>query len=245
MEGKPLSEIVVQFTSPELVPHGYIDENLSKYTGAEQLPELHSSASNLLSQLDHHSQEITWQLETAIGELVRSTSRLEYEVELLKSDVDGLEVDIQDSTRPKFNNLVESGNNLNEASLEKLRKLDRVKANMQKVKQVFEQAKSFDETAIGQEIMTMVNNGKTDSALSKLGYWESLCIVWKGTAMYNGRINFVKGLRKRVQAVITSAEDDERSRSSMEEFPSRPDSANSDVNKSYYGLIGQIQRKIF
>lgn len=246
MNKKPVVDIVEQFSSSDLVPHGYIDENLSKYTGEEQLPELHSSASNLLSELDNYSEEITWQLENTMGELVRSTNRLNYEVELLKSDVNGLALDMRETTGPKMKSLLKEAER--DSSLEQLKRLDIVKANMEKVRQVFEDAKAFDEQKITQEVLNMLNNGNNEAALARIDHWESVCQVWKSTTVYNAKTSFINGLRKRVQAIVSAAKEEDsniNSSSAVSEVPSRLDSASSDVNKSYYGLINQLQRKIF
>lgn len=245
-----MADVIIEFNSEDLVAHGYIDKQLPKYTGADQLPELHSSASNLLSKLDHYSEEVTWQLETALGDLVRSTNRLEYEVELLKSDVSGLAADIEDSTGPKIQTLATSNNDTSRESLEQLRKLDLVKSKMESVKKVFEQAKLFNETSVRQEIMALVNDKKLTAALARIDLWESICQIWKGTDKYNEKVNFMNGLRKRVETIMTASEQDQEIASpdnitEDENGPLRPDSATSEANKSYYGLIGQIKGKIF
>lgn len=95
-------EILTQFSNPELASHAYLDLYFQKWTPLKQLSELHSQSSQLLSQLDHATEDLTWQLEDIMTELKKSGPRLTYQVELLKSGVAGLVADIEDIAAPKI-----------------------------------------------------------------------------------------------------------------------------------------------
>lgn len=62
-------EILTQFSNPELASHAYLDLYFQKWTPLKQLSELHSQSSQLLSQLDHATEDLTWQLEDIMTEL--------------------------------------------------------------------------------------------------------------------------------------------------------------------------------
>ena len=94
---KSTKELLEIFSDPELVSHGYLDTSLEGYNPLTQQAELHSATSQLLSELDHASQELTWELEDTMSVLKKSGPRLNYEVELLRSGVAGLVSDLDET----------------------------------------------------------------------------------------------------------------------------------------------------
>ncbi|ANB11662.1 hypothetical protein AWJ20_4483 [Sugiyamaella lignohabitans] len=255
------SEIISKFSDPELVPHVLLDTTLPKYKSTEQLPELQSSASQLLSQLDTYSQDITYQLETVLSELVRAKSRLNYEIDLLKSDLSALSNTTSIEARTQIE--AASGSARTAKVISRLEKLDTVKRNMQKTQQIFTEAKNFDESKITSTVLSLVESGDIEAALAKLDSASEICLVWKGTALYTQRTKFIAGLRKRVDAIIaekhrTSTSTPPPSGLSQLQSQSQPSTGttpqprsstaspvSSTTADSYYSLIGQFQKKIF
>lgn len=243
-------DIIDQFSDVDLVPHGFLDLSLPPYKSTDQLSDLHSKSSKLLSELDHYSQDITWKLETALGELSRSGKRLNYEVEMLKSEVSGLVSDVDEQAAPMVKNLVDKSSPDDADS--RLQVLDTVRSRMLEVQKIFEEASRYDENRITNDVVTAINGGHLDVAESQIQHIEKLIEIWKGTSVYDSRVKFVAGLKKRLRAIV----DSNSSRGTMSEPTSRlasasplPDTVKSQTpdnsSEGYYGLINQLQRKIF
>jgi hypothetical protein len=255
-----MAEPVEQFADADLVPHGFLDTNLPRYKSIDQLPELHTAASKLLSQLDNYSQDITWQLESVLSELSHVRNRLNYELELLRGDVIGLAKDVA-MARPTVENTVQLP--ADSKPIAQLERLDRAKQQMEAVQRVFVEAKQFDEQKITSDVMSLIDSGNLDAALAKVERAAELCQVWKGTNGYGGKLKFVTGLRKKVETIIsTEPSSPTGSRPSSQagsQAGARPDSPATSRpsssqqgspegavgSDSYYSIIGQFQRKIF
>lgn len=237
-------KIIEQFGNPELIPSEYIDGLLPKYRQGEKLDNLHSQASDLLSQLDHHSQDLTMQLEQLTAELIRASKKVNYEVELLKSDVEGLANKVDTVDKTKVDKLKQQ---LDTTTVDRLQRLDVVKTRMNDVQKVFEQTKRFDEGKITEAVIQCINQGDTKAAYNEIDRVAELIQVWKDTSVYPARQRFVTGLRKRVENSVNEKKE-QQSRASTPNIPSRtstPNAEHRDSSDSYYGgFLGQFTRRM-
>ncbi|CAN6632913.1 hypothetical protein TRVA0_013S03092 [Trichomonascus vanleenenianus] len=246
---KTTDQIVEQFSDPELVPHGYIDSALTQHSSSSSnLDKLHSSASQLLSQLDHYSQDLTWQLENITNELIRVSNKVSYEVELLRSDVQGLTTDLDKQSVQNVRRL-ESDTE----TVSKLKKLDKVTLRMNEVQQVFADAKAFDEDSITAEVMGLVHSGNGQNALDRLDQIYQLCQVWKGTSIYPTRMKFINELRSRIDKIV---QDKNQQAQQQGKLPLSPKLQTSPTiqqqqqqqqqkqSDSYYGLFGSFTKRM-
>lgn len=222
-------EILSQFSDPNLASHAYLDVHFQKYNQMTQLQELHSQSSQLLSQLDHATEDLTWQLEDIMTDLKKSGPRLSYQIELLKSGVAGLVSDIEEIASPKIEEIKrrrdaevnedkhdsESKSNKKDIitaatipggqavssnpTIARLQQLETVRSRMKQVESVLQKAQTFDEIELTNSIVSSIENGDLEGALTTVGEAAELIQVWKGTSVYNGRAKFVAQLRKRLR----------------------------------------------
>lgn len=82
-------QVLEQFSNDDLVSHSYLDQSLPKCE-EKNIQQLQSSASQLLSQLDYHSQDLTWTLDGLLTKLTQSQNKIRYQIELLTGDLDSL-----------------------------------------------------------------------------------------------------------------------------------------------------------
>ncbi|KAA8910652.1 hypothetical protein TRICI_004086 [Trichomonascus ciferrii] len=245
-ELKTTEQVIARFCDPELVPHGFLDSSLPAFENSSQLSELHSRASTLLSQLDHHSQELTWQLEGLTGELLRASTKVNYVIEILRSDVAGLVSEVDEVAGPKVQRLKDIENQND--TIKKLQMLVKVKERMLSVRKVFEEAKSFNEQELSATVDKLIENESYDSAIEKINRAQGLVEVWKGTNVYSSRVKFINALHKRVQAAKDEkAGLNKRQSSSTNTTPkssmdsSRP---STPATTDGYGFFGQLSRRM-
>lgn len=263
-------QVLETFSDPDLVSHGYLDTALEQYNPLTQQAELHSATSQLLSQLDHASQELTWKLESTMSELCKSGPRLNYEVELLRSGVAGLVSDIEEveegerknksanSENDKDSSKDSSNNENSEATMamRRLQQLEKVRHKMQEVEAVLREAQQMDqpegEQAITSEIILLVDAGDLEGAVKKVERLAELVPVWKGTARYSAKVKFVGTLRKRIEEAAAAVDGGTaRTLSATEQQQTdrtrNPDSARNSPgpeSEGYYGLLGHIRGRI-
>lgn len=245
-ELKTTEQVVERFCDPELVPHGFLDSTLPAFENNAQLSELHSKASTLLSQLDHHSQELTWKLEGLTGELLRASTKVSYVIEILRSDVAGLVSEVDEVAGPKVQRLKDIENQND--TIKKLQMLVKVKERMVSVRKVFEEAKAFNEQELSATVDKLIENESYDTAVEKINHAHKLAEVWKGTNVYSSRVKFINGLHKRVQtAKDEKADVSRRQSSSTNTTPkssidsSRP---STPAATDGYGFFGQLSRRM-
>src|SRR5699024_10195974 len=137
--------------------------------------DLHSKATSLLSQLDHHSQNLTWKLENLTEELVRASTKISYEIEILRSDVSGLTHEVDGISGPKIQTLrdIENKND----TIQKLRNLVKVKERMEQVQKIFIDAKEYDEKELGELVDKLIETESYQKAIEKIDNAEELCGV--------------------------------------------------------------------
>lgn len=299
-------EILSQFSDPNLASHAYLDVHFQKYNQMTQLQELHSQSSQLLSQLDHATEDLTWQLEDIMTDLKKSGPRLSYQIELLKSGVAGLVSDIEEIASPKIEEIKrrrdaevnedkhdsESKSNKKDIitaatipggqavssnpTIARLQQLETVRSRMKQVESVLQKAQTFDEIELTNSIVSSIENGDLEGALTTVGEAAELIQVWKGTSVYNGRAKFVAQLRKKIEVALGQQDaqesqgmgsgpgsatsplpESERSskwyrgsnstNNSNSPASSRPETPNSNSktqDEGYYGIFGQLSRKI-
>ncbi|VVT55409.1 uncharacterized protein SAPINGB_P004582 [Magnusiomyces paraingens] len=253
-------EILKKFSDPDLAAHAYLDLSFQKYNPMTQQAELHSQSSQLLSQLDHATEELTWNLETIMNELKKSGPRLTYQIELLRTGVSGLVSDIEEIASPQIETIKKTRevDTEQDQTVARLQQLETVRKKMCQVETVLKEAREFDEEVLTKEVSRLIDEGDMESALQKVEHAAELIQVWKGTSIYTGRAKFVAQLRKKIETALGQKDstnlsrqqkNDRPSRSSNSPAVSRPGtpsgSKKSNENEgSYYGLLGQLQRKI-
>lgn len=252
------------FSDPDLVPHGYLDTRLESYNPLTQQPELHSATSQLLSQLDHAAQDLTWRLEETMDGLKRSGPRLEYEVELLRSGVMGLASEVGEVPAKTTPTTTTKDGEANKPSTEKeamgrLRQLDQVRQKMKQVAEVLAEAETAfaDEHALTREITTLLDQNSAEGlefAVRRVERLAELAQVWKGTGQYAARARVVSGLRKRVEeaaaAVTGSApgalqqQQQQRQAAVAGRGSSPGPNQQQQEQDGYYGLLGQLRGRM-
>lgn len=248
---KTTKELLEIFSNPDLVSHGYLDTSLEGYNPLTQQAELHSATSQLLSELDHASQELTWELEDTMSTLKKSGPRLNYEVELLRSGVAGLVSDLDEATADGMATTGNDGSDdqaVNE-SMTRLQQLEQVRQRMKKVEQVFNQALKFNQTEEERKVVLLLDNGDIEGAIKRIEELSDLIQVWKGTNVYSARVKFVASLRKRIEDLLSNNEQQQRQQQQQLEqqrsFNNNQGSiGQSESTESYYGLLGQLRGKI-
>lgn len=238
---KSTKEILEIFSDPDLVSHGYIDTALDKFNPLTQQAELHSATSQLLSELDHASQELTWELEETMNVLRKSGPRLSYEVELLRSGVAGLATDLEEVSK---DDTMKKSKNQDDKNMEKLEQLETVRLKMKEVEAVFLEAQKFNPTEEERKIVLLIDNGDIEGAIKSVERLSELIQIWKGTSIYSTRLKFVGELRKRIEDTLSQTEQNKaqqlRNNTSLSK-DSKPDQSEND---GYYGLLGQLRGRI-
>jgi hypothetical protein len=251
---KSTKELLEIFSDPELVSHGYLDTSLEGYNPLTQQAELHSATSQLLSELDHASQELTWELEDTMSVLKKSGPRLNYEVELLRSGVAGLVSDLDETA---VDGQAEAGGGAANEIMTRLQQLEKVRQRMREVEQVFSRAIKFNQTEEERKVVLLLDNNDIEGAIKAVEGLSELVQVWKGTSVYSARVKFVASLRKRIEDLLSSNEQQQRQQQQpqpqqQQQQPQQQRShyanqglpGQSESTEGYYGLLGQLRGKI-
>lgn len=247
---KSTKELLEIFSDPELVSHGYLDTSLEGYNPLTQQAELHSATSQLLSELDHASQELTWELEDTMSVLKKSGPRLNYEVELLRSGVAGLVSDLDETN---VSGQTESSSGAATESMTRLQQLEKVRQRMTEVEQVFSRALKFNPTEEERKVVLLLDNNDIEGAIKAVEGLSELVQVWKGTSVYTARVKFVTSLRKRIEDLLSTNEQQQRQQQQKQQqqqqqqrsnYTNQSSSGQNENTDGYYGLLGQLRGKI-
>lgn len=153
----------------------------------------------------------------------------------------------------------------------RLRQLEIVHAKIKETQEVFDRASKFDEVALANQVADLIDRGDIEAALKAVESAAELIQVWKGTSIYQTRAKFLAQLRKRIETVLENQDSSNRnnttsglSTTGTENFGSSSRASTPGVSSSrpgtprqkqqqqqqqqggdsYYGIFGQIQRKI-
>lgn len=262
-------DILARFSDPDLAAHAYLDVTLRRHNPLTQQAELHSQSAQLLSQLDHATEELTWRLEALMAELKRSGPRLAYQLELLRSGVAGLVADVADVAAPHVAGIgrARARDQAADQAVARLQQLETVRRRMGQARAVLQEVQAFDEAALAAEVARLVDDEEDrdlEAALRVVERAAELLQVWKGTSVYAARAKFVAQLRKKIEAAVAQPRD----AAAQEQQGQGPDAGarqragtaspagsrpgtpaggarrSQESEGSYYGLLGQLQRKI-
>lgn len=267
----PTDQILKKFSNPNLAAHAFLDVTLQNFNPLTQQAELHSQSSQLLSQLDHATEELTWKLEDLMNDLKKSGPRLTYQIELLRSSVSGLVTDIEEASSPKIQAIkkvreADTGEDGN--TVARLQQLETVRQRMKQTEKLLKDAQSFDELTLGNNVAKLIEENNIEGALKEVEEAAVLIQIWKGTSIYQGRAKFVAQLRKRIEMALGQQDllqqqqyqdSDGQDLSSNRRQLARTDTGSPSISRpgtpsgnsrrsqdteGYYGLLGQLQRKI-
>ncbi|KAK9457312.1 hypothetical protein V1511DRAFT_493290 [Dipodascopsis uninucleata] len=206
------------FTNSSLTPLSYLNSSLPHYHPPDNsLSKLHTEAVSLLSTLDQATQELIAKLERIVTEMLGSSNRLRYEVELLSGDVETLDASITNELEPKVIEELASKS----PAMERLEMLELVRKRLVEVLKTFEEAKQLDEdirkslapsggsivvSDTESKLRELLSQGKFKLANDQVERLQALIQVWKGTLEYSQKVEFVNGMRNLVQDIITRSE---------------------------------------
>ncbi|KAK7203365.1 hypothetical protein BZA70DRAFT_269229 [Myxozyma melibiosi] len=198
------------FSNPSLTPTSYLNSILPSYRGSSTtLPQMHTEAVNILSSLDHTTQELIKKLEKVVTEMLSSSTRLKYEVELLAGDVEQLDTTINKELKPRVESEVAQKN----PAMQRLEMLELVRRRLVEVITTFEEAKKVDvdlrqQNGQGMEdnVRQLLSEDKFKLANDEVERLEKVIEVWNGTQEYAAKAEFVGRLRKLVQDTVSRSE---------------------------------------
>ncbi|ODQ67119.1 hypothetical protein NADFUDRAFT_64294 [Nadsonia fulvescens var. elongata DSM 6958] len=248
------------FSQCDLVPHVYIDTNLSSESlgdngsthdllSPEYMQRLFEASGDLLAQLDHGSQELTKRLETLAAKLATSGRRLTYDISLLKSELASLQNAIDDDMQPRIHQLVAEVSQ--DKVIDKLTDLDQVKRGLEQVIILFDEADMFDESGVTKDVNVLIERGDYKGALAKLDRVDEVCKIWQGTNVFPRRVQFLADLRNRLVEAQAKANPTKATVETVLPTSSPANLADKDktddekqTKDSYYSIFGQLGRKI-
>lgn len=186
--------LIADFAETTHLPTTYINSSLSAVGSQAQISE---AANALLDDLEAASTLASAKLSALVDDMLRMAPRLGYEVELLRSDLQGMHNVVQ-GVEPKRQILAGKG----EVTIAKINLLDSVKKQMEETGRVFEDAKSWHPPESIEEPMNALIAGKEWAQTSKqIVRYEGLLQVWKGTTEYSKRKAVLDRIRKKLMDV--------------------------------------------
>ncbi|KAK9476038.1 hypothetical protein V1514DRAFT_338055 [Lipomyces japonicus] len=207
------SSILEIFSNPSITPSSYLNSTLPDRR--KPLAQLHTDSVALLSTLDHATQELIAKLEKIGSEMLASSTRLKYEVELLAGDITTMEQKFTDQLKPQVADVVSTKT----AAMIRVEKLEVVRKRLLQVLDIFAQATELRDdvkanltakpgsstSKLEQQVMQLLSEGKFKLASGKVESLEQLIQVWKSTHEYASMQEFVSKLKKLVQEAITTS----------------------------------------
>lgn len=250
-------QVLEQFSNDDLVSHSYLDQSLPKCE-EKNIQQLQSSASNLLSQLDYHSQDLTWTLDGLLTKLTQSSNKIRYQVELLTGDLDSLKMRVDAEQQNKDNETTETSESRDIESLdtqsrditEQLQRYDSARRQMEHVIITLREAKEFDQVKLDAETDRLLVSGETEKALTLVDHALKLVHVWKGTGGYNGRVRAIMATKKKIEKEIVKLGGSEVGTGVREVVAESRDSRESSVGKESspmpegFSLFGELSRRM-
>lgn len=254
--------VLEQFSNDDHVSHSYLDQSLPKCE-QKNIQQLQSAASQLLSQLDYHSQDLTWTLEELLTKLTNSQNKIRYQVELLVGDLDALSVsvseqvarggsrDVNPNPGPNPGSSPNPGSDPNPESRDsdittQLQKFDSARRKMETVIITLRKAKEFDQSNLETQTDSLITCGDFEQALTLVDDALQLAQVWKGTGGYNSRVRAIMLTKRKIEREMTK-------RDSVDEAPSRDFDRESSVSSSTkesspmpegFSLFGELSRRM-
>ncbi|QNP98223.1 YALIA101S06e03620g1_1 [Yarrowia lipolytica] len=256
-------QVLEQFSNDDLVSHSYLDQSLPKCE-EKNIQQLQSSASQLLSQLDYHSQDLTWTLDGLLTKLTQSQNKIRYQIELLTGDLDSLrdrvesmnvdektekQTDPESGTDPESRDKNPDAGAGSSDITEQLQRYDSARRKMETVIIMLRKAKEFDQSHLDTKIDQLIASGDYDQALNLVDEALQLAQVWKGTGGYNSRVRAIMATKKRIEREITKRDSVEVSRDDRADGHERESSVASSTKESSpmpegFSLFGELSRRM-
>lgn len=262
--------VLEQFSNDDHVSHSYLDQSLPKCE-EKNIQQLQSSASQLLSQLDYHSQDLTWTLDELLTKLTNSQNKIRYQIELLVGDLDSLaqSVSVSEQTREKSHEKSrdetspnsDSGPNPNPTASHdpvgsraditaQLQRYDSARRKMESVIITLRKAKEFDQSNLDTQTDSLITSGEYEQALTLVDEALQLAQVWKGTGGYNSRVRAIMMTKKKIERELTKRDSVEMmSRDRFDRSSERESSVASSTKESSpmpegFSLFGELSRRM-
>ncbi|CDO91917.1 unnamed protein product [Kluyveromyces dobzhanskii CBS 2104] len=176
------------FFDEDFVPQAYVDILLSSFQ-TDQLDELKTNCSGLLSKLDYYNGNISKELESTIQRLQKpaelivysaseeqqGTTKLEYYLDTLANSVNLLEIDVKDIDKQ----LLELNSRYDDSSgiTETLSKLTAAKKHLETVKRSFDLLKTIMEISIQEDQDKLQNISTEDFKLALATLQETVFVT--------------------------------------------------------------------
>ncbi|KAG5355970.1 hypothetical protein CJU89_5689 [Yarrowia sp. B02] len=264
-------QVLEQFSNDDHVSHQYLDVSLPKCE-EKNIQQLQSSASNLLSQLDYHSQDLTWTLDGLLTKLTQSQNKIRYQIELLTGDLDSLRTRVESvETKSDSNDKTEVKNDTNDDSQSRdqiesrdqldsrdqleshdleaqditarLQKYDSARRKMENVIITLRKAKEYDQTKLDAEIETLISQQQYEKALTLVDEALQLAQVWKGTGSYNSRVRAIMASKKNIERELSKQEGGVEVRESREPSEGVSTKESSPMPEGF-SLFGELSRRM-
>ncbi|KAK9383575.1 uncharacterized protein V2V93DRAFT_362179 [Kockiozyma suomiensis] len=210
--------ILDTFSNPSLTTTSYLNSILPSYRDRTTLPQMHTEAVNILSSFDHTTAELITELEKVVTEMLSSSTRLKYEVELLAGDVEQLDASIIKELKPQ----VDSEVSQKSPAMQRLEMLELVRRRLVEVITTLEEAKQLDldiRQNNGQEtenkIKELLKQSKFKRANDEVEKVATVIEVWNGTQEYSTKSEYVNRLRRVVQDTVSRSESNNAAQASL------------------------------
>lgn len=231
-------QVLEEFSNDDLVSHSYLDSSLPKCE-EKNISQLQSAASQLLSQLDYHSQDLTWTLDALVTKLTQSSNKIKYQIELLTGDLDSLKTKVDSNHTDSMSET---------EVMKQLQKYDQARRQMEKVILTLREAKEFDQTKFDAEVdQLLYSNNDPEGAMSKVDHALELCQVWKGTAAYSGRVKAIVATKRKVEKEskpVTLNATPEPTSTGVVADSGTSTKESSPMPESGYGFFGELSRRM-
>ncbi|KAG5359314.1 hypothetical protein CJU90_4054 [Yarrowia sp. C11] len=252
-------QVLEQFSNDDLVSHSYLDQSLPKCE-EKNIQQLQSSASQLLSQLDYHSQDLTWTLDGLLTKLTQSQNKIRYQIELLTGDLDTLRGRVEsmsveekeehaDIDKNETPDQVDSVPAATETDITaQLQKYDSARRKMEAVIITLRKAKEFDQSNLDTQTDQLITSGEFEQALNLVDEALQLAQVWKGTGGYNNRVKAIMATKKKIEREITKRDSVDVPRDRVERTDRESSVASSTKDSSPmpegFSLFGELSRRM-
>lgn len=246
---------------PPLAPPSILLPNQRLDTSAATLTSLSTQTTTLLSTLDVHTQRLLTHLQTLSDEILRLAPRLGYEIDVLRSDAEGLKEVVEKANNEETGLGTVIGNEPD--GLKKLMMLATIRERVEEVVKVFGEAMEWRvdgddaaENAGGEgsggkntksqgknpaeEVGFLIAAGELDKAKEKVERLRKLASVFQGTVEGPARVAVVEALERRVEAERRKIAASKKSAAAAAE--TKQEERKVDEKKDDGGYFGLISR---
>lgn len=242
---------------PPLSPPAILTPTRRPDTSAATLASLSTQTTTLLSTLDVHTQHLLTHLQTLSDEILRLTPRLGYEIDVLRSDAEGLKevVEKANDGETGLRRVIED----EPEGLKKLMMLSKVRERVEEVVKVFGEAMEWrvegddgggegsegkDKKSQGknpaEEVGFLIAAGELEKAKEKVERLRKLASVFQGTVEGPARVAVVEALERRVEVERRKVEASRRAATPVETKQEEKKVDEKKDDGGYFGLISRF-----